>query len=600
VYLALCFLNQRGSNRKGLPVTGRGLIHWVHAAKPPYWLRWQTVVLVMIITFMLWEVVVPLALVVWTSLKTLHPGDLGFLDFVFTLENYRRAFASNAFAETSINTLIFSLTTTFFAFTMAAFLAWVAVRTDTPGAHIIGMLTFGRIFIPSVITASAWVFIASPRLGILNHMIQPIFGRLEVINVYSFPWMVFIQSLEMVPLAYLLLATGFRTMDPRLEEASIMTGAGTWRTFRNVTLPLNLPSVLAAVFLLLITSIEALEVPALIGFRARISVYSLEMYNNTRRAPTDWGLASTYGMALMAISLVLLAAYLWLTRENERYQTITGKDFRPRRIELGRWGYVTCAISIVILLLMTGIPLLALIYTSLLEHLQQPSMAAFQDMTLDNFRNMMRENSREMRSLWNSFQMSSGTAGVAVLLASAIAYFVHKTHLPGRRFLDFLAFAPIAIPSVLIGTAFMWIYLLVPFDILETLLIIGLGMLVKYLPFALRFVSAAILRVHGELEEAAQVSGASWLRNLVRIYLPLLRPGLIAAFIWVMVNSYRDVPIAGMLSRTANRTAAETILSLSGASWLRLSAFGVTMFGILIFFVGLIYWIGHRNRGRAD
>jgi iron(III) transport system permease protein len=146
----------------------------------------------------------------------------------------------------------------------------------------------------------------------------------------------------------------------------------------------------------------------------------------------------------------------------------------------------------------------------------------------------------------------------------------------------------------------MWIYLLVPFDILETLLIIGLGMLVKYLPFALRFVSAAILRVHGELEEAAQVSGASWLRNLVRIYLPLLRPGLIAAFIWVMVNSYRDVPIAGMLSRTANRTAAETILSLSGASWLRLSAFGVTMFGILIFFVGLIYWIGHRNRGRAD
>jgi iron(III) transport system permease protein len=581
-------------------VTGGGLIRWVGEAKLPYWLGWQTLVLMTIIAFMLWEVVVPLTMVVWTSFKTLRPGDPGFLDFIFTLENYRRAFASKEFAVTSINTLTFSLTTTFFAFIMAAFLAWVAIRSDTPGARIIGMLTFGRIFIPSVVTASAWVFIASPRLGILNHMIQPIFGRLEVVNVYSFPWMVFIQSLEMVPLAYLLLATGFRTMDPRLEEASTMTGAGTWRTLLKVTLPLNLPSVLAAVFLLLITSIETLEVPALIGFRARIFVYSLEMYSNTRRTPSDWGLASTYGMALMAISLVLLTTYLWLTRENERYQTITGRDFQPRRIELGRWGYFTCGVSILILLLMTGIPFLALIYTSLLENLQKPSLAAFQYMTLDNFRNMMRENSREMEGLWNSLRMSSGTAGVAVLLASAIAYFVHKTQLPGRRFLDFLAFAPIAIPSVLIGTALMWVYLLVPFDILDTLLIIGLGMLVKYLPFALRFLSAAILRVHGELEEAAQVSGASWPRNIWRIYLPLLRPGLLAAFIWVMVNSYRDVPIAGMLTGSENRTAAETVLSLSGASWLRLSAFGVTMFGILIFIVGMIYWIGRRDSGRTD
>ena len=157
--------------------------------------------------------------------------------------------------------------------------------------------------------------------------------------------MVWVQSLELVPLVYLLLAAAFQAMDPRLEEASSMTGAGNWRTLRRISLPLALPAVAAALLLLFLTTIETFEVPLLMGTRAGVRVYTTEIFYDTSRTPIDWGLSSTYAMALLAVAIVLLLLYFRLIGHGERYQTITGKDFRPRRIDLGRWRYLTCAFA---------------------------------------------------------------------------------------------------------------------------------------------------------------------------------------------------------------------------------------------------------------
>ena len=157
----------------------------------------------------------------------------------------------------------------------------------------------------------------------------------NIVNVYSFWGMVWVQALEMVPLIYLLLSASFQAMDPRLEEASTMTGAGNWRTLRRISLPLALPAVAAALLLLFVTTIETFEVPLLMGGRAGLRVYTTEIFYDTSRTPIDWGLASTYSMALLVVAIVLLFLYFRLIRHGERYQTITGKDFRPRRIDLG-------------------------------------------------------------------------------------------------------------------------------------------------------------------------------------------------------------------------------------------------------------------------
>src|ERR1700686_3639536 len=125
-------------------------------------------------------------------------------------------------------------------------------------------------------------------------MMLKLTGLRNPVNVYSFWGMVWVQSLELVPLVYLLLAAAFRAMDPRLEEASAMTGAGNWRTLRRISLPLVLPAVGAALLLLFVMTIETFEVPLLMGGRAGIRLYTTEIFYNTSRTPTDWGLASTY------------------------------------------------------------------------------------------------------------------------------------------------------------------------------------------------------------------------------------------------------------------------------------------------------------------
>lgn len=564
------------------------------AGRPPL-LSGSGLVLLGLAFILLYQVLVPLVLIVWTSLKTIRPGAPGFLDFSFTIANYVRAYGIREFWESSLNTLYFSLASTVCSFCWGTFLAWTVERTNAPLARLIGVTTLGRIIIPGVMITISWILMASPSIGILNHVIASLTGVSRFLNVYSFWGMVWVQSLEMTPLAYLLMSAAMQSIDPRLEEASSIAGAGTWPTFRRVTLPLILPAAAAAALLLFIQTVESFEVPLLLGGRARVAVYTTQVYFNTSRMPTDWGLSSTYSMMLLLLAMVLLYVYFRLVRHGERYQTITGKDYRPRRIDLGWWKYLACAAGLLLVFLITGLPFLTMLYASLLPRFQPPSAEAFEAMTLTNYANLLADHGFALKPLWNSTLLGVGSASVVMLLVAAISYFVHKTRIRGRKVLDFLGFAPIALPSVVLGSAFMWLYLLVPLPVIGTLSIIGLAYLTRYLPFALRFVSTSMVQIHTELEEAAAVAGGGWCRNLYHIYLPLLRPGLMAGWFWVMVHAYRELTISLMLARSSNRTASVIIFDLwSSGSFQQLSAFGVVMFTILIVLVLIAQKISSR------
>jgi iron(III) transport system permease protein len=236
-----------------------------------------------------------------------------------------------------------------------------------------------------------------------------------------------------------------------------------------------------------------------------------------------------------------------------------------------------------------------MLYASLLPRFQVPTMEALQALTLANYSSLFADGSYAVTPLLNSTLLGIGTASVVMLLVAAVSYFVHKTRVRGRKLLDFLGFAPIALPSVVLGSAFLWLYLIVPLPVIGTLTIIGLAYLTRYLPYALRFVSSAIVQIHTELEEAAAVAGGTWWKNLYRIYLPLLRPGLMAGWFWVMVHAYRELTISLMLARSQNRTASVIIFDLwSSGSFPQLSAFGVLIFAMLIFLVSLSQSIGKR------
>lgn len=558
------------------------------------WLDWRSIALFLLIAVLVYQVIIPFVMIIWTSLKTVRPGDPEFLSLTFSVTNYVRAFGSKAFWSATWSTLYFSLVSTALSFVIGAFLAWVVDRTNTPLARLIGLMLIGRIIIPGILITISWILIASPNIGLLNHLTLMLFGARNVFNIYSFWGMVWVHSIEMVPLTYLLLSAAFQAMDPRLEEASTMTGAGTWRTLRRISFPLALPAIGAALLLLFITTIETFEVPLLMGARAGIHVYSTEIFLNTSRTPTDWGLSGTYAVAMLVLSIVLLAFYFRLVRHGERYQTITGKDFKPRRIDLGRWRFLTCGLSLFLVFLITGVPFLMMLYVSFLPVYQPPTAKAFASMTWRHYETIFSD-SHVIQPMINSTILGIGTATTVVLLVAVISYFAHKTQVRGRKVLDFLGFAPIAIPSVVLGAAFLWFYLLLPLPVIGTLTIIGLAYLTKYMPFALRFVSTSMVQIHSELEEAAQVAGVPWWRNFFKIFLPLLKPGLLAAWFWVMVHAYRELTIAIMLARSQNRTAAVIIYDLwERGSFMQLSAFGVVMFMVLIVLVGIANFIGAR------
>jgi iron(III) transport system permease protein len=562
--------------------------------RPPL-LSGGNVVLIGLVLILVYQVLLPLILIVWTSLKTIRPGAPGFLDLSFTVSNYVRAYGIGEFWQSSLNTFYFAAASTLCSFLCGTFLAWAVERTNTPLARLIGVITIGRIIIPGVMITIAWILMASPSIGVLNHLIYSLTGISRFLNIYSFWGMVWVQSLEMTPLAYLLMAAAMQSIDPRLEEASSIAGAGTWPTLRRVTLPLILPAAAAAALLLFIQTVESFEVPLLLGGRARVAVYTTEVYFNTSRMPTDWGLSSTYSMMLLLLAMVLLFVYFRLVRHGERYQTITGKDYRPRRIDLGRWKYLACAVSLLLVFLITGLPFLTMLYASLLPRFQAPTVEALQGVTLDNYASLLADDGYALKPLWNSTLLGVSTATIIMLLVAAISYFVQKTRLSGRKILDFLGFAPIALPSVVLGSAFMWLYLIVPLPVIGTLSIIGLAYLTRYLPFALRFVSTSMVQIHTELEEAAAVAGGGWWRNFYHIYLPLLRPGLMAGWFWVMVHAYRELTISLMLARSNNRTASVIIFDLwSNGSFPLLSAFGVVMFSLLIVLVTIAQKISSR------
>jgi iron(III) transport system permease protein len=555
---------------------------------------WRRAAFWIVLLILVYQVAVPFGMILLTSVKTSQPGDPGFMSLEFSLDNYIRIFAGADFWSAVWDTFRFAFASTAISLVVGAFVAWAVERTNMPFREMIGRLLVSRIVVPGILIVISWILIASPNIGVVNQLLLRWTGVRNLLNIYSFSGMVWVNGLELIPLTYLLLSASFQAMDPRLEEASAMTGANAWRTLRRIALPLALPSVAAAILLLFVTSIETFETPLILGGRAHVRVLSTEIYFDTSRTPLDWGGAAAYSVALVALAVGLLLIYFRLIRKGEKYQTITGKDFRPRRLDLGPWRFALCGLCALLVFLITGVPLITMIYVSLLPFYAAPSLAAFKSMSLANYAALFSD-SASLGPIANSTILGIVVGVLVTAFVSLIAYLVHKTQMRGRKLLDFLGFAPVAIPGVVLGATFFWFYLLVPLPLIGTLTIIGLAYVTKFMPFALRFVSASMMRIHSELEEAAQVAGVPGFRNFRRIILPLLKPGLLAAFFWVMVHAYRELAVALMLARSNNRTAAVFIYDIwANGTFARLSAFGVVMFAILIALVSIAHSIGRR------
>jgi iron(III) transport system permease protein len=368
-----------------------------------------------------------------------------------------------------------------------------------------------------------------------------------------------------------------------LEEAAQTAGAGMWTTMRTVTLPVLLPAVLATLLISFIRALESFEAPAIMGIPAGISVFATEVWLAVSRTrPADFNLSATFAMGYLLVTIVGVYLYHRATKMSERYVTVTGKGYRPTRFKLGYWRWPVALSSLLLLGVAILLPLFILIWTSLLPFYMIPSWQALSVVSLQNYRDVLALDSA-YEAFVNTLIVGCSAAAIGSLLSAVIGWVVIRTRLPGRRLLDVLAFAPIAIPGTVMGIALLWLYLSLPIPIYGTLWILLFGFLGKYMTFAVRSTYASLTQIHKELEEASTSCGAPWLRTFVRVTLPLMAPGLLIGFLFILSLSFRVLGLPVMISHVNTRMMPSFIFSLyDEGKYEVLSALGVLIMLFLL------------------
>jgi len=275
------------------------------------------------------------------------------------------------------------------------------------------------------------------------------------------------------------------------------------------------------------------------------------IYISTRDAIPNYGLGAAFAASYFVLALVLVYFYQRATvRQPDRFTTVTGKAYRPRLIQLGKWRYAALGAFVLYFIVSVVLPLAVLFWASLLPTYQPPSWEALSRLSWRNYSLVLGEPG-VLRALWNTFLITFTTATCTACLAFAVSWLVIRTRLRGRLALDGFTFASHAVPGVVVALSFILLYLRPPFRYLGlygTVWIVSLALIVQYIAFATRTTNASVLQIHKELEEAGEASGASRMQILSQITFPLIRPAFVACWIWVAAHAMRAFSVPLMLA----------------------------------------------------
>jgi iron(III) transport system permease protein len=441
----------------------------------------------------------------------------------------------------------------------------------------------------------SWIFLGSPKIGIINLVVRYAFHTNGAfINIYSIPGMIWVDGLHYSPVAFLLMSAAFRSMDPSLEESAMMSGANLLQIAWRVTIRLAWPATAASLIVLFVRALESFEVPTLLGLPVGIEVYTSAIYNAIHSYPSRIGLASAYGLTLLVITSLCIYFNARIATRGGRFSTVTGKGFRPRVIGIGRWRYATTAVFFIYVALVIVLPFLVLLWSSLQRFYTVPSLAALKNLTLAPYRNVLAY-PEIGTAIWNSVLLSLVSATLIMLASSALCFIVVRTRLPGRWLIDNLASLPLVYPGLVLGLAIMVCYLTLPIGVYGTLWIMLIAYVTRFLPYGMRYNTASLLQVHKELEESAAMSGASLAAVFRRIVLPLLKPGLIAGWIYIVIVSIRELASSILLYSPGTEVVSVAIWEMwQNGQYVELSALGVMMILVLLGFVALAQILSRR------
>jgi iron(III) transport system permease protein len=576
----------------------------VTAARLPragQWLKTNAMSII-VIGVVIFLVFVPISRLVISSFQLGHPA---FPDG-WSLSNYEAAFTAENFYVTLARTFWIAGVGTAISLALAIVLAWLVERTDMPFRNLAWVIVLIPMAIPGILFAMGWNLLLAPKSGAINLFLRDFLGGVGVpleegpINVYSVGGLIFLDGIRGVTTIFLMVVGSFRMMDPTLEEAALVSKASRVATFFKVTLPALAPAILAAGMYSFILSMESFEAALAVGLPGGVFVLSTLIYFTTRiQPPPDYGLGAVFGVIFMVIMILLLFVYRRAVRHAERFSTVTGKGFRPRIISIGKWRYPALCLFLLYFLIAVALPFAILLWVSLMPSYRPPSLAVLHLLTFKNFMAVFQDEA-VYKVIWNTLLLMLITATATMLLAFFVSWLIVRGRGPAKSLLDILVFIPLAVPGIVIAMALLLAYLSPPLNYLGiygTIWILVIGLAVSYLPFCTRLMNAAIVQIHKDLEQAAQVSGVTLFRTLIFITLPLLFPAFVAGWIWVAVHALRAFAIPLMLAGRDNQVFAVLLWEYWERSMPVACAMGVLLIIALIPLTLLLrMFISHLNR----
>ncbi len=479
----------------------------------------------------------------------------------WTLANFARLAATEGFGEILLNTFVFAALTTLVSQVLGTLAAVLFGRTDLPAARVLGELFLWPIYLSALVLSFGWYTVYGPS-GYITMLWQSVLGDAPW-DLYTLPGMAAIAGVSQAPVAFLYCMASASITDPSLEEAARVSGAGTFRTLRRITLPLLMPAVAYSAVLNFTVALELLAIPLVFGEPAGIMVLTTFLYTKgVAGIRPDHGLAATAAALMLAVVCLLVWLQGRLLGNTRRFVTLGGKATRPRPFRLGglRWPlFVLTALYIGASVVAPVGVLLLRAFASFLS----PMIPVTEVLTLANFTALFEE-PIYTRAVWNSFLVSAVGGLLGTALIGMIAVIVHRSEFRFRNPLHYVALFPRAVPGVVAGIGFFYAIALIPGlgGIRNTIWILVVAFIMRFIPAGFGAVAPMLMQVSPDLDRAARVQGADWWTTCRRVVLPLMRPALVACYTILFISCFKEYTTAIFLFAPGSEVIGTALLHL--------------------------------------
>lgn len=527
-------------------------------------------------------VLAPLSLILYQSLLSAP-----FFDARKTvgLDAYRFIFSDGDFWKALVNSLLIASGMTLIAVPLGGVLAFVMERTDLPGKRVLEPLILVPSFVSPMVLAFGYVVAAGP-VGFYSVLATRFLGGIPW-GLYSVPAMAVIAGLTHVPNVYIYASSALKNLGSDVEEAARIAGASPLQVATSVSLPLIMPALLFSAVLVFFLGLELFGLPLVLGDPEGHLVLSTYLYELTNKLGTpSYHLMAAVAVCIVAMTVPLVLLQRRLLQNTRKYATIRGKAGRVRELPLGRWKWPAIALAGLFLLVTVVVPLSGIVLRAFVTNWGL-GVSVIDALTLDNFRSVFEEPTHT-RAIWNTVLL--GTLGGAITVAcyTAIGFATHRRNDGWSRIVDFLVLAPRAVPGLLIGLAFLWVFLFFPplRPLRTTIFSMWLAYSVVWLAYGMRLISSSLMQVSPELEEAARTVGASRGRISREITLPLIRAGLLGSWLLVFMIFEREYSTGVYLLAPGTEVIGAELVSLWQGGAIDVVA-ALALINIVLVFAGL-------------